>query len=94
MKSYVELLLQLCQFSECHITLHFQNTQTSLTLTRAEEHKRARMKVEEGVRLSLEAKRRAEEEHTRIEDEEEACLVEETSLKSEEYEKAQLRDDE
>ena len=46
------------------------------------------MKVEEGVRLVLEARRRAEEEHdkqhTRLKVEEEARLVEKKSLKSEE----------
>ena len=45
------------------------------------------MKVEEGVRLSLEAIRRAkEEEHTWVEAEEEARLVEEKRIKSEEEE--------
>ena len=45
------------------------------------------MKVEEGLRLALEA-RRIEEEHTRIEAEEEARLVEEARLKAEEEEQA------
>ena len=31
--SYVELLLRSCQFSECHRTMHFQNTHTSLPIT-------------------------------------------------------------
>ena len=45
------------------------------------------MKVEEGLRLALEAKHTEEEEdHTRIEAEEEARLVEEDRLKSEEEE--------
>ena len=45
------------------------------------------MKVEEGLRLSLEAIRIEEkEEHTRIEAEEEAHLVKEERLKSEEEE--------
>ena len=45
------------------------------------------MKVEEGFRLALEARRRAEEEdHTWIEAEEEARLVEEKRLKTEEEE--------
>ena len=45
------------------------------------------MKVEEGLRLALEARRIEEEEdHTRIEAEEEARLVEEERLKSEEEE--------
>ena len=43
------------------------------------------MKVEEGVHLALETRRRAEEEkHVRLEAENEACLVEDASLKSEE----------
>ena len=45
------------------------------------------MKVEEGVRLALEARRREEEEdHTWIDAEEEARLVEEARLKAEEEE--------
>ena len=66
---YVELLLQSCQFSECHRTMHFHDTHTSLTITRSEEHKRARLKVEEGVCVALEARQRAEEEeeHARLE---------------------------
>ena len=36
---------------------------TSLPITRAEENKCARMKVEEGVLQSLESRQRAEEEH-------------------------------
>ena len=54
----------------------------------AEEHKRARLKVEVGVRLSLEARQRVEEEHAWLEAEEEARLVEEASLKAEEEEQA------
>ena len=44
------------------------------------------MKLEEGVCLSLESIRRAEEEedHARMKAEEEACLVEEARLQSEE----------
>ena len=56
--------------------LHFHNTNTSLLITKTEEHKRARLilkegvrldpgarqKVEEGVRLALEASHTAEEE--------------------------------
>ena len=66
----------------------FHDTHNSLPITRAEEHKRARLKVEVGVRQSLEARRRVEEEeeHTWIEAEEEARLVEEASLKAEEEE--------
>ena len=61
---------------------------TSLPITRLEEHNLARMKVEEGVRLALEARQRAEEEeeNTRLEAEEKACLVEEARLKYEEEE--------
>ena len=70
--------------------MRFHDTYTSLSITRAEEHKRACLKVEYGVRLSLEAKQRAEEEHTRLEAEEEACLIEEANLKSEEEEYARL----
>ena len=45
------------------------------------------MKVEEGLRLALEARRiEEEEEHTRIEAEEEARLIEEEKLKYEEEE--------
>ena len=44
---------------------------------KSEEHKHARLKVEEGVRLALKARLRAEEEEqTRIEAEEEAYLFE------------------
>ena len=46
-------------------------------MQKAEEHKRAWLNVEEGLRLSLEARRIEEEEHTQIEAEEEACIVEE-----------------
>ena len=41
---------------------------------KAEEHKRTHLKIEEGVCLYLEARRR-EEERARLESEEEACLV-------------------
>ena len=73
--------------------MYFHDTHTSLPITRAEEHKRAWLKVEEGVYLSLEVRRRAEEEEdlTRLEAEEEARLVEEASLKSEEEDQARLR---
>ena len=56
---------------------------------RAEKHKRARLKVEAGVRLALEARRRAEKEEgdARLQAEEEARLVEETRLKAEKEEK-------
>ena len=75
-------ILQVSQNNACH------DTHTSLPITRVEEHNRARMKVEEGVHLALEARQRSEEEeeHTRIEAEEEARLVEEERLKSEEAE--------
>ena len=55
---------------------------------KAEEHKSAGLKVEVGVRLALEAIQRAEEEHAWLEDEEEACLIEEARLKAEEEEQA------
>ena len=61
--------------------MHFHNTHASLIITREGEHNLARMKVEVGVRLSLEARQRAEEEHTRIETEEEVRLIEEATLK-------------
>ena len=49
---------------------------------KAEEHKRARLNVEEGIHLALEARHiEEEEEHTRIEAEEEARLVGEKMLK-------------
>ena len=41
-----------------------------------------------GVRLSLEASQRVEEEHVQLEAEEEARLVEEARLKAEEEEQA------
>ena len=53
-------------------------------MTRAEEHKRARLKVDVGVRLALEAIQRAEEDNAWLEAEEEARLVEEARLKAEE----------
>ena len=45
---------------------------TSLPITREEEHKRTRLKVEEGVHLSYEARRisEEEEEQARLEAEE------------------------
>ena len=46
------------------------------------------MKAEEGVRLALEVRQRAEEEHAWPEAEEEARLVEEARLKAEEEEQA------
>ena len=56
-------------------------------MQKAEEHKRAGLKVEEELCLALEARRiEEEEEHTRIEVEEEARLIEEERLKSEEDE--------
>ena len=44
--------------------MHFHNTHASLPINGAEEHKRGRIKVEVGVRLALEARQRAEEQHT------------------------------
>ena len=55
--------------------MHFHDTLASLPMTRAEEHKRARLKVEVGVRLALEARQRVEEEHAWLEAEEVAHLV-------------------
>ena len=57
--------------------MHFHDTLASLPMTRAEEHKRARLKVEVVVRLALEVRQRVEEEHTLLEAEEVARLVEE-----------------
>ena len=67
-----------------------------LPSTRAEELKRAQLKVEYGVRLSLEARWREkeEEENTRLEDGEDARLVEEARLKAEEEEQVRLISDE
>ena len=73
-----------CQLYNCHRKIHFQDTHASYPITRAEEHKHLRMKVEVGVRLSLEARQRVEEEHAWLEAEEEAHLVEESRLKAEE----------
>ena len=64
---YVELLLQSCQFAECHRTMRFQDTHTSLPITRAEEHKCTRLKVEVGLLLAIEGIQRAEEEHAWLE---------------------------
>ena len=63
--------------------MHFHDTHAPLPMTRAEDHKRARLKVEVGVRLALEARQRAEEEHAWLEAEEESRLVEEARLKAE-----------
>ena len=57
-------------------------------MTRAEKHKRARLKVEVGVRLSLEERQIAEEEHAWLEAEEDARPVEEARLKAKEEEQA------
>ena len=62
--------------------MHFHYTHASLPMTRAEEHKRARLKVEVGLRLALEARQSVEEEHAWLEAEEEARLVEEARLKA------------
>ena len=76
--------------------MHFHDTHTSLPITRAEEHKRAKLKVEEGLHLALEAIRREEEEeeHVWLETEEEPQLVEYARLKAEEEDQARLRDEE
>ena len=59
---YVELIPRSCQFAECHRTMHFHDTHKLLPITRAEEYKRTRLKVEEGTRLALESIQRVEEE--------------------------------
>ena len=56
--------------------MHFHDTLASLPITRAEKHKRERLKVEVVVRLAVEARQRVEEEHAWLEVEEEARLVE------------------
>ena len=63
--------------------MYFNDTHASLPMTRAEDHNRARLKVEVGVRLALKAIQRAKEEHAWLESEEEARLVEEARLKYE-----------
>ena len=56
-------------------------------MQKSEEHKRAQLKVEEGVCLALEDRHRAEEEeHTWIYAEEEAHLIEEEMPKYDEEE--------
>ena len=50
--------------------MHFHDMHASLPITRAEEHKSTRLKVEVGVRLVLEVRQRAEEEHAWLEAEE------------------------
>ena len=67
--------------------MNFHDTLASLPIAGAEDHKRARLKVDVGVRLSLEARQRVEEEHAWLEAEVEARLFEEARLKSEEEEK-------
>ena len=71
--------------------MHFHDTIASLPMTRAEEHKRARLKVEVGVRLALEARQRVEEEHSWLEAEEEARLVEDVRQEAKDNEHAQLK---
>ena len=68
--------------------MHFQDKHASIFITRVDEHKRAQIHVEEGVRLALEAINIAEEEedHAWLETEEGARLVEEERLKDEEEE--------
>ena len=68
--------------------MHFHDTLASLPIAGAEDHKRARLKVDVGVRLALEARQRLEEDHAWIEAEVEARLVEESRLKVEEEEQA------
>ena len=73
---------------ECHRTIHFYDTLTSLPIAGAEDCKRARLKVDVGVHLALESRQRVEEEHAWQEAEVETCLVEEARLKAEEEEQA------
>ena len=68
--------------------MHFHNTLASLPIAGAEDHKRARLKVNMGVRQALGARQRVEEEHAWIEAEVEARLIEEARLKAEEEEQA------
>ena len=68
--------------------MHFHDTLASLTIFGAGDHKRARLKVDVGVRLALESRQTVEEEHAWLEAEEEARLIEESRLKSEEEEQA------
>ena len=44
--------------------MHFHDTLTSLPIAGAEDHKRARLKVDVGVPLAIEAIQRVEEEHS------------------------------
>ena len=64
--------------------MHFHDTLASLPIAGAEDHNHARLKVDVGVRLALEARQRVEEEHAWLEAKEGARLVEEAMLKAEE----------
>ena len=68
--------------------MHFHNTLASIPIEEAEDHKRAQLKVDVGVRLALEARQRVDEEHAWLEAEVEERLVEEARLKAEEEEQA------
>ena len=68
--------------------MHFHDTHASLPISGAEDHKRARPKLYVGARRALESRQRAEEQHTRLEAEVEARLIEEARLKAEEEEQA------
>ena len=68
--------------------MHFHDILTSLPIAGVEDHKRARLKVDVGVLLALEARKRVEEEHAWLDAEVEARLVEEARLKAEEEEQA------
>ena len=76
--------------------MNFQNTHTSLPITIADEYEHAWLKVEDELRLALEARwiLGQEQEHTQIDAEEEARLVEEARLKSEEEEYTRLEAEE
>ena len=68
--------------------MYFHDTLASLPISGAEDHKRAWLKVDVGVRLALEVRQRVEEEYAWLEAEVEARLVEGSRLKAEEEEQA------
>ena len=73
--------------------MNFHDTHASLPIFIEEEHTHARLKIEDGVRISLEVRQRSEEEHGFLEAEYEARLIGEARLKSEEEEQARIRTD-
>ena len=46
--------------------MHFHDMHTSLPINRSEEHKNAKIKVEEGVHIALEARRISQEEEVSV----------------------------